>query len=184
LDVADFFIGLSNETEDAQMTNGKLNALLYYAQGAFLARMGSPLFEEDMEAWKLGPVVPCVYHRYKVCGRNPIQEQDSNWDGLHFSDEELEVLLDVMREYGPFTGSKLVAMTHPEGSPWSETAAAGQKIIDREAMRKFFTENPVPRLTERIHAPVVDKLPADWYDPDEDSEWEAYLSLQISKILI
>lgn len=23
--------------------------------------------------------------------------------------------------------------------------------------------------------PTVDKLPFDWYDPDEDAEWEAYL---------
>ena len=43
-DVADFFIDIANMSEDDQMTNLKLNKLLYYAQGVFLARTGKPLF--------------------------------------------------------------------------------------------------------------------------------------------
>ncbi len=37
-DAADFFIQIANQSEDDQMTNLKLNKLLYYTQGAFLAR--------------------------------------------------------------------------------------------------------------------------------------------------
>ncbi len=54
-DVADFFIQMTNHSEDDQITNLKLNKLLYYAQGAFLARTGKPLFENNMEAWTYGP---------------------------------------------------------------------------------------------------------------------------------
>lgn len=35
-DVADFFIDIANMSEDDQMTNLKLNKLLYYAQGVSL----------------------------------------------------------------------------------------------------------------------------------------------------
>ena len=62
-DVADFFVQLANQSEDDQITNLKLNKLLYYAQGAFLARTGHPLFHNTMEAWPLGPVIPDVYHK-------------------------------------------------------------------------------------------------------------------------
>ena len=65
-DVADFFIDIANMSEDDQMTNLKLNKLLYYAQGVFLARTGKPLFDDDIEAWDLGPVVSCIYQKYKT----------------------------------------------------------------------------------------------------------------------
>ena len=27
----------------------------------------------------------------------------------------------------------------------------------------------------QFNIPTVDKLPREWYDPEEDAEWEAYL---------
>lgn len=53
-DVANFFVYVANQNEDDQMTNLKLNKLLYFAQGAFLSRTGRPLFSAEMEAWPLG----------------------------------------------------------------------------------------------------------------------------------
>ena len=81
-DVAEFFIQVANQSEDDQMTNLKLNKLLYYAQGAYLARTGKPLFENRIEAWDLGPVVPEVYHKYKVCGKNPIASEGDSVNQL------------------------------------------------------------------------------------------------------
>lgn len=69
---AKFFIMLANQRDDDFITNLKLNKLLYYAQGAYLARTGRPLFNEQIEAWAYGPVVPSIYRKYKVCGKNPI----------------------------------------------------------------------------------------------------------------
>ena len=174
-DVADFFIQMTNHSEDDQITNLKLNKLLYYAQGAFLARTGKPLFENNMEAWTYGPVIPDVYHKYKVCGKNPIASGEEEFDRSHFTEEEFEVLLDVMREFGQYTGTKLVTLTHKPGTPWSETKDANKVIIDLEMMKKYFIAHPVAPLKDRMTAPKVHALPADWYDPEEDAEWEAYL---------
>lgn len=175
-DVANFFIDIVNQSEDDQITNLKLNKLLYYAQGCFLARTGKPLFIDKIEAWPLGPVVPSVYQKYKVCGKSPIQDVDDDYTDSVFSDEELEALIDVMREFGQYTGSALVSMTHKEGTPWSEADAKGLTEITPEAIQRFFEENPVPLSTDIINKiPKVAKLPADWYDPAEDAEWEAYL---------
>lgn len=175
-DVADFFIDVCNNSTDDQITNLKLNKLLYYAQGCHLARTGKPLFDDKIEAWRLGPVTPVIYHRYNVCGKNPIQSTGDSYNGNVFSSEELDTLTDVMREFGKYTGSTLVNMTHKAGTPWSNACAANQKEISQDSMKRYFEEHPVPRadrLFEQI--PAVDKLPSDWYDPDEDAEWEAYL---------
>ena len=38
------------------MSNMKLQKMLYYQQGFHLAMFGTPLFDEDMEAWMYGPL--------------------------------------------------------------------------------------------------------------------------------
>lgn len=173
-DVAEFFIRVANQREDDQMTNLKLNKLLYYAQGVFLARTGVPLFSDSIEAWPFGPVVADVYHRYKECGRNPIQS-NGDIDRSRFKEDEFETLLDVMRELGQYTGASLVSLTHRAGTPWSNAINAGLQVLPREDIRRFFVENPVPRLTDKISVPQVNALPSEWYDSGEDAEWEAYL---------
>ena len=173
-DVAEFFIRIANQSEDDQMTNMKLNKLLYYAQGAFLARTGTPLFENQIEAWPLGPVVTDIYHKYKVCGKNPISS-DEDVNHAAFTEEEFETLLDVMREYGKYTGSTLVSLSHLPGTPWRNTQEKGEKVLDRDEIAAYFIAHPVPHLKEKITTPQVAALPADWYDPEEDAEWEAYL---------
>lgn len=174
-DVAAFFIQLANQSEDDQMTNLKLNKLLYYAQGVALARTGKPLFDAPVEAWPLGPVVPEVYRRYKVCGKSPIPVVEEGIEPSRFTEDEYEALLDVMREFGQYTGSKLVTLTHKEGTPWSDAMAAGASVLSEQSMKQYFTEHPVPKFSETVKAPKVNALPADWYDPAEDAEWEAYL---------
>ena len=46
-------------------TTMKLQKLLYYCQGWHLAWEGVPLFEEPIEAWANGPVVPSIYKRHR-----------------------------------------------------------------------------------------------------------------------
>jgi len=173
-DVAEFFIQIANQSDD-KMTNLKLNKLLYYSQGAYLTRTGKPLFSGPIEAWTLGPVIPVVYHRYKVCGCNPISAYEENIDCSPFTEEELEVLLDVMRQFGEYTDSKLVSLIRQPNTPWSHAIAKRIKQLSLSDMREYFRKNPVPRFQEKITIPKVDILPADWYNPEEDAEWEAYL---------
>jgi uncharacterized phage-associated protein len=109
-DIANFFIQASARQEENDMTNLKLNKLLYYAQGVFLARAGRPLFADDIEAWSFGPVVPAVYQRYKICGKNPIAADEASgvdvWGRFQkMSKEEKSVFFDVMREYSVFTAA-------------------------------------------------------------------------------
>ena len=175
-DVANFYIDIVMHSEDDQITNLKLNKLLYYAQGCCLSRCGHPLFPDQIEAWEYGPVVPSVYRKYKVCGKSPIRSTDEEYDPAVFSDTEKAILLDVMREYGQYTGSALVSMTHRPGTPWRQAVENSTKIITQESMKDYFSRHPVPEIDRAIAMiPAVGQLPADWYDAEEDSEWEAYL---------
>ncbi len=175
-DVANFFIDIANKSADDSITNLKLNKLLYFAQGVFLARTGKVLFNDKISAWEFGPVVPAIYRKYSPCGKHPIECVDASFNGGSFTEEELGVLLDVMREVGQYTGSKLVSITHQQGTPWSEVYEQGKKhIIGNSSMKEYFTKHPIRAFSVPTTTEVVRVLPKDWYDPSEDDEWKAYL---------
>lgn len=178
-DVADLLIQLANQSEDDHISNLKLNKLLYYANGAFLSRTGRPLFPEQFEAWQLGPVIPAVYRKYRQHDRNPIPWDGEDVDISRFAKDELDAIFDVVREFGQYTGSALVSMTHLAGTPWSDVydeSAIPSRTISNQSIKEYFVAHPVPTLMERIKPERVTSLPNDWYDPDEDAEWEAYLA--------
>lgn len=56
----EFVRNIENEDTD-QISNLKLQKLLYYCQGAFLAIKNEKLFEDDILAWTHGPVIEKIY---------------------------------------------------------------------------------------------------------------------------
>lgn len=175
LNVAKMFIMLFSRNEDNSLTNLKLNKLMYFAQGVQLSRTQKPLFDDVIEAWPLGPVIPSVYHSYKIYGSNPIEFDGVGVPGDVFSPDELESILDVYREIGQYTARRLVDMTHKPGTPWEAADRLGQTTISQASIQDYFTRNPVARFSIGSATELVTELPADWYDPAEDAEWEAYL---------
>lgn len=143
LDVAKWFLSYNKIMMDSggaeYISNLKLQKLLYYAQGIFLAVTGAPLFSEDIQAWTHGPVVPVVYHAYKENGDQGILPPQ-NFDLSIFSDEESELLTEVYNEFGQYSAWKLRNMTHEE-TPWKSTERGG--VISISAIKNYFEENYV-----------------------------------------
>lgn len=116
--VANYMVYIMSDAFD-DLTNMKINKLLYFAQGHYLKKFGKPLFDDAIEAWGHGPVVPEVYAAYKKYGDKPIQEYDINAvSGI--PPEAEEILYGVARKYGRYTASALRNMTHAVGSPWDQ----------------------------------------------------------------
>ena len=118
------------------MTNMKLQKMLYYQQGFHLAYFGTPLFEEDIEAWMYGPVVPAVYEAYKAFGHQGIEP---NRDQAFSFDNKTEATLfgEVCRVYGAYSAVGLMNMTHEE-SPWKTTTIGEGSVISKGKMRSYF----------------------------------------------
>lgn len=180
-DVAKFFIGLANDQANNEqgdlMTNLRLQKLLYFAQGWHLARYGKPLFEEEIEAWPYGPVVPEVYNAYKRYGRAGIAGALPDTDV--FTEEEFSLLLDVAREYDKFGTSSLIRMTHKIGSPWSLVGGHGN--IPRNLIRSCFNaDRPLTSFRDveqfaDIYIPKRDEfgtpiIPADFAEGWDDDD--------------
>ena len=94
--------------------------LVYIAHGWVLGFLNQPLVSQPVEAWKYGPVIPKVYHHYKVFRRHPIimgtKSQESELD-----EKQIAILRAVEKSYRRFSGPQLSSMTHQKGSPWDIT---------------------------------------------------------------
>lgn len=140
LDIANWFIARAQQ-DDAfgvgdLITNLKLQKLLYYAQGAYLALKKEPLFKEELEAWKHGPVIKKVYDEFKSYGANPITEHKQ----VNLADEVTQVLEQVYQVFGQFSAWKLREMTHQE-EPYLHAVESGEDTIDLDILKKYFEEN-------------------------------------------
>ena len=132
-DVAKLFVKLG-EGED--VTNLKVQKLAYYAQGFYLALFDKPLFNENIEAWAHGPVVPELYHEFKVYGKKPIPAAVKFNEYTRMTKAEIAHVEEIYEVFGQFSAWKLRNMTHEE-SPWlnnEETAS----IISKDELKQYF----------------------------------------------
>ncbi len=73
-DVARYFLGLATEDGDL-ITNLKMQKLVYYAYAWTLVKNDRKLFDEPIQAWANGPVVPSLYQELKCYRAGPIEEE-------------------------------------------------------------------------------------------------------------
>lgn len=105
-------------------SNLQIQKLLYLGQMLYLGENDAPMFDEDFEAWKLGPVVPSVYQRAKIYGSRPVEKlftETTYPDGS----PEREMLQRVLGELPDKSPWKLVGITHWEGGAWAKNYSAG-----------------------------------------------------------
>lgn len=137
--VAQFMIAFSHEHGDP-ISNLKLQKLLYYAQAWFLALKDRPLFDERIEAWAHGPVVPPVYGQFKKWTWQPIDNDARVPELAAPIREHLEEVMDV---YGDMSANQLEKLTHSE-DPWRiargnlPADAASNAVIPLDAMKTFY----------------------------------------------
>lgn len=119
IDIAKYFI--KKASNDGGISHLKLQKLLYYAQGWYLANYGRPLFKDEIEAWKFGPVIPNVYRFFSKFGSAKIStEEVPDCDNLSLESADQNFLDEVWKVYKDFSAMDLVHSTHNE-KPWKQT---------------------------------------------------------------
>ncbi len=131
----------SREREPVWLTHLQLEKLLYYVQAWTLVARRKPFFDDRIEAWKYGPVVPSVYQILKPFEKNPIPHTEGE-DGSRLNQEERSIIRSVWEGYKAYSPLGLAIKTHDE-RPWAETFRPDSdgrcsNEIPLELMRTFF----------------------------------------------
>lgn len=131
-DVAQYMASKKQFSGEAQM-----HKLLYYVQAWSLAWDGEPMFDEAIEAWQMGPVVPSM--RHIAPPPNP---------DVSLSDQERSNIDAVLDYYGHLWGKQLIDLTHQE-APWKEAWGdraeddCGSDLISHETMRRTYSAQSI-----------------------------------------
>lgn len=138
--VADLFLSWANRDGDL-ITNLKMQKLLYYAQAWYLVNFkDKSLFNDVIEAWEFGPVVPVAYHYFKKHGYKPIPYVGNGNERKPFTPIQLDYLKEFYGEFIGFSAHELVNMAHNE-DPWKDTFKEGEmhKVISNDLMRSYYS---------------------------------------------
>lgn len=154
LEICRHVINYSNE-KDYGISNLKLQKVLYLIQAYFLIdkTKNASCFDDKIEAWDFGPVVPAAYHEYKQYGSGDIPTIDSyilfdtdniwNTERVKFNDdvitdEDKNRINKVVDKFSGYSATDLVAITHRQ-SPWMDAYVPYRNNeITLDAIKEYF----------------------------------------------
>jgi uncharacterized phage-associated protein len=133
------------------MSHLKLQKLLYYVEAWHLAFFEESIIDEDFKAWLHGPVCVPVWHELKKHSvlNGGIKVKDHATARVRkavedeLTDEQKELIGDVLAEYGNKTAYHLECLTHAE-QPWIQARGntpsdeASSARISKPVMKKFY----------------------------------------------
>ncbi len=150
--VANVFLHLA-KSEGTTIAPMKIQKLVYFANGWALGLAGQPLIQENVQAWKYGPVIEELYHEFKRFGSGPITQNATNVSldpsslqlieeapQIPDSDEDAHALIrKIWDVYGKFSGPQLSNLTHKSDTPWDKTYnGSHQQVIPNKVIQEYF----------------------------------------------
>lgn len=129
LAVADAILKIA-KAKGISLTPMQLVKLAYIAQGWSLGVRGKDLFQNRIEAWQYGPVIPDLYHATKSYGRSPIPPTAiGDVNDIRVNGDDKQFLEEVFSKYGHLDGISLSYITHKAGTPWTQVYQPGVRYI-------------------------------------------------------
>lgn len=141
--IADWFLAFAKVKNHGPIDRKKLQKLLYFSQAHYLALYGTPLFEEDFEAWDQGPVIREVWVQNKSSAKDNSYEVmlTRDFDFSIFSKEKTQFLASIWNTYGSLHPNYLSAKTHQE-LPWiinyDKTSSKHNKVIPKQVIENYY----------------------------------------------
>jgi uncharacterized phage-associated protein len=139
-DVSKEFLRLAKE-ENVGIDTMKLLKLTYIAHGYSLGFFSKPLFYNQVQAWKYGPVIPELYHVIKRFSTGFV---DINTIDLYseneLSSEDKHLLSKVWNAYKKFNGLQLSTKTHEPNTPWAlvYNPNIDYRVIDNSIIEEYY----------------------------------------------
>lgn len=153
LDISVYIINYCNKS-CYYISNLRLQQILYFTQIAFLVIHNKECFQEEIEAWDFGPVVPSVYNRFcKYANLNiPIIEEyidtskgiwnayykSFTWDTI--SQHDTRLINDVIEACEKYSISELLNIITNQ-QPWlNANKRIYDKTINKQELLNYFKQ--------------------------------------------
>ncbi len=126
--------------DGVKVTPMKLLKLVYFVYGWSLALFDRKIFDEKIQAWQYGPVIPSLYYEFQRFGKNPIEgfasqallnPDTGDFDKITYpmidqEDQELHaVIAEIWKCYKSKSAMALSDITHNHDSAWDKAYKRG-----------------------------------------------------------
>lgn len=135
IEIADYILNYAEQC-NYQITNLRLQKILYYIQLNFLKQYDHVIFEDDILAMRHGPCIQSVYDRYHIWGRHSIIKRDHS--PFHLKEKEGALIKQVVDACMLLPEYELADRSQKENGPWYQTFfVKREEVIPVECMRKY-----------------------------------------------
>ena len=153
LDVSRYIINYSH-ANNYFISNLKLQKIMYFVQANFLVNKNEPCFNEPIEAWDFGPVIPVIYNEYKVYAaayipeiRTYLEYDDETktsvtrktYNNNYINDKDKMLIKAMVDQANNYSSSELTDITCQQ-SPWINAYKINRAhTITTDAIKEYFT---------------------------------------------
>ena len=136
--IADYVIAYYEKT-DWVVSNLKLQKVLYFLQAQYLVSCNKKLFDDEIEAWGFGPVVPSVYHEYKIFGSASIPGFNKKMPRI--AKEDAVIINEMLEHLRNMSSTYLTQLTIRQ-TPWIRNYSSYcTRTIPAIEIRDYFKED-------------------------------------------
>ncbi|MEZ0180283.1 Panacea domain-containing protein ['Camptotheca acuminata' phytoplasma] len=146
LDVSDYIINYAYENKINDLTNLKLQKLVFYIYAHYLVtNKKQPLFEEKIEAWFYGPIFPTLYFEFYRLGDKNIPQMKTTLK-KELDSAVINSIEYVLDKYGKKKAWELSEQIQEE-DPWNlaftyDNDFSRNKITDN-AIFQYYSKNNI-----------------------------------------
>lgn len=124
------------------ITNLALQKILYYIQIQHLDQYGCCAFDDDIEAWRHGPVIRSVYNAFRKYISSAIESDDISVvrNTVPLTKEVNDTIQLIVDKAAPYTDAWLLVDKTHQTLPWRNAYIPGESVIISKSIMKNFGE--------------------------------------------
>lgn len=134
LDISQYVLKKCQD-DNHPISNLQLQKILFFIQKDFIINHGEPLFDDDFEAWRFGPVIPSVYNRYCIFGAATIICTEV---ATTLSNQVKSIIDPIIKYRSSQDPWEMVRESHNAGGAWDSVYLDGKgnkKVIDKSIIK-------------------------------------------------
>lgn len=142
LDLANYIVDLCQRESgmgyNNQMTNLRLQKILYYVQGYSYRNEHCSAFDSEIYCWPYGPVVLDAYYHFNMYRSRPIIYDETAEVSKDINYKYKDLVKRILDSIKTISTSNLVEKTHQE-IPWKSHKIS--QLIPKNEIEDFFNNN-------------------------------------------
>ena len=148
--VADHFLLKIVFSAGDTISNLKMQKICYFSQVASLVHREQPIFDDEIQAWAHGPVIPKLYRRFRQYGWQAIDPTDLKTRPSKILEDGEKLLLDrVWKKLSGYSAKHLEQLSHKDEAwkrQYTPEKPGGRcnNVISTKQILEFYNSNRQP----------------------------------------